>query len=182
MSIEQKVMNRLNVKQKNWLVSAHVISGATWFGTAICMIAISLSNSNTTNGDTLYAINSILKTLDDFIIIPTAIASLLTGALLSWLTIWGFFKHYWVIAKWFGTVTLITVGTLWLGPWVNTITSISETEKIQALANPLYTFDAKAALIGGAIQTLSLMFIIAISILKPWGRRVTKIKAQLKEE
>jgi hypothetical protein len=167
-------MKKLNVKQKNWLVSAHVISGATWFGTAICMVAISLKNIGNNNGDMLYAINSILKTLDDFVIIPTAIASLLTGALLSWLTIWGFFKHYWVIAKWIGTVTLITIGTIWLGPWVNAITSISETERVQALTNPLYVFDVQAALIGGAIQTLSVAFIIAISILKPWGKRVTK--------
>ena len=171
-------MKRLSVKQKNWLVSIHVIMGATWFGTAICMIVISLMNINNDNGDVLYALNSTLKTLDDFIIIPTATASLVTGALLSWLTIWGFFKHYWVIAKWIGTVTLITVGTIWLGPWVNTITSISEAERLQALANPLYAFDAKGALIGGIVQTVSVAFIIAISILKPWGRRVTKVKEQ----
>ena len=167
-------MKRLSVKQKNWLVSAHVIMGATWFGTAICMIVISLMNINNDNGDVLYALNSTLKTLDDFIIIPTATASLVTGALLSWLTIWGFFKHYCVIAKWIGTVSLITVGTIWLGPWVNAITSISEAERLQALANPLYTFDARGALIGGIIQTISVAFIMAISILKPWGRRVTK--------
>jgi hypothetical protein len=145
------------------------------------MVAISLKNISTDNGDILYAINSILKTLDDFVIIPTAIASLLTGALLSWLTIWGFFKHYWVIAKWFATVTLITVGTIWLGPWVNAITSISEVERIQALANPLYVFDAQAALIGGAIQTLSVAIIIVISILKPWGKRATKPKVVAEE-
>jgi len=171
-------MKRLSVKQKNWLVSVHVIMGATWFGTAICMIVISLMNVSNDNGDVLYALNSTLKTLDDIIIIPTATASLVTGALLSWLTIWGFFKHYWVIAKWIGTVTLITVGTIWLGPWVNTITSISEAERLQALANPLYAFDAKGALIVGIIQTASVAFIIAISVLKPWGRRVTKAKKQ----
>lgn len=171
-------MKKLNVKQKNWLVSAHVISGAIWFGTAICMVAISLSNTHTNEGNSLFAINSILKTLDDFIIIPSATASLLTGALLSWLTIWGFFKHYWVTFKWIATVSLITFGTLWLGPWVNTITSISEMEKTKALANPLYSFDAKAALIGGVIQTISIAFIIAVSILKPWGRRVIDSQAK----
>ena len=171
-------MKRLSVKHKNWLVSVHVIMGATWFGTAICMIAISLMNVNNDNGDVLYALNSALKTLDDFIIIPTATASLVTGALLSWLTIWGFFKHYWVIVKWIATVTLITIGTIWLGSWVNTITSISEAERLQALANPLYTFDAKGALIGGIIQTISVAFIIAISVLKPWGRRAIETKEQ----
>ena len=166
-------MLKLTVKQKQWLIAIHVLCGAIWFGTALCMIAISLKNINNDNGDFLFALNATLKTLDDFIIIPSANASLLTGALLCWLTIWGFFKHYWVIAKWIGTVSLISIGTIWLGPWVNAITSISEAERIQALTNPLYAFDAKGALIGGIIQTLAVAFIIIISFLKPWGRRIS---------
>jgi hypothetical protein len=35
-------------------------------------------------------------------------------------------------------------------------------------------FDFKAAAIGGAIQTICLLAIIAISVLKPWGRRGSK--------
>ena len=167
-------MPKLNVKQKQWLISAHVICGAIWFGTAICMIVISLNNIDNQNGDALYALNEMLKTFDDFIIIPAATLSLVTGALLCWLTIWGFFKHYWVIAKWIGTVALISIGTIWLGPWVNAVTSISEAERLQALTNPLYVFDAKGALIGGIIQTISVAFIIIISFLKPWGRRISQ--------
>ncbi|MBD2598596.1 hypothetical protein H6G74_30505 [Nostoc spongiaeforme FACHB-130] len=167
-------MPKLNVKQKNWLLSAHVAFGSIWFGTAVCMIAIALKNSHTTNGDELYAVNAALKLLDDFVIIPTANLSLLTGGLLCWLTIWGFFKHYWVIFKWVATVTLITTGTVWLGPWLNAATSISDVERSQALSNPLYNFDIKGVLIGGAIQTCFILAIIAVSVLKPWGRRIIK--------
>jgi hypothetical protein len=167
-------MAKLNIKQKNWLLSAHVASGSIWFGAAMCMVAIAFKNAHTTNGDELYAINATLKLLDDFVVIPSANLSLLTGGLLCWLTIWGFFKHYWVIVKWVATVTLIAVGTAWLGPWVNAATSISDIERSQALSNPLYTFDIKGVLIGGAIQNLCILAIIAISVLKPWGRRVVK--------
>jgi hypothetical protein len=167
-------MPKLNVKQKNWLLSAHVAAGSIWFGSALCMVAIALKNVHTTNGDELYAINATLKLLDDFVVIPSANLSLLTGGLLCWLTVWGFFKHYWVIVKWVATVTLIGVGTAWLGPWVNAATSISDIERSQALSNPLYTFDIKGVLIGAAIQTLCIFSIITISVLKPWGRRVVK--------
>ncbi|MBD2439121.1 hypothetical protein [Nostoc sp. FACHB-110] len=167
-------MPKLNIKQKNWLLSAHVASGSIWFGSALCMVAIAFKNAHTTNGDELYAINATLKLLDDFVVIPSANLSLLTGGLLCWLTIWGFFKHYWVIVKWVATVTLIGVGTAWLGPWVNAATSISDIEREQALSNPLYTFDVKGVLIGGVIQTLFILGIVAISVLKPWGRRVVK--------
>jgi hypothetical protein len=167
-------MNKLSVKQKNWLLSSHIASGAIWFGTSLCMVTIALSNSHNSNGDELYAINSIMKLLDDFVIIPFATLSLVTGALLCWLTVWGFFKHYWVIVKWIATVILTVTGTIWLGPWVNAVTSISEVERLQALQNPLYVFDQKAVLIGGIIQTVCLLGIIAVSILKPWGRRNIK--------
>ncbi len=171
-------MKKLSVKPKNWLLSSHVAIGGIWFGTSLCMIAITLANRNTFNGDELYAINSILKLLDDFVIIPSAGLSLLTGGLLSWLTIWGFVKFYWVIVKWVATVTLIVVGTIWLGPWVNTMTSISDVERLQALQNPLYVLDQKTLLVGAIIQTLCLLAIICISVLKPWGRRSTKSQRQ----
>jgi hypothetical protein len=167
-------MKKLSVKQKNWLLSFHVAFGGIWFGTALCMIAIALSNRNTPNGDELYAINSVLKLLDDFVIIPAANLALLTGGLLCWLTIWGFFKYYWVIVKWVATVTLIVFGTLWLGPWTNAMTAISDVQRLQALQNPLYVFDQKAILVGAIIQTSCLLAIIAISVIKPWGRRSVK--------
>ncbi|WP_026731945.1 hypothetical protein [Fischerella sp. PCC 9605] len=171
-------MKKLSVKQKNWLLSLHVAFGGIWFGTALCMIAIALSNRNTINGDQLYAINSVMKLLDDFVIIPAANLSLLTGGLLCWLTIWGFFKHYWVIVKWVATVTLIVFGTIWLGPWVNAMTAISQAERLQALQNPLYVFDYKAMLVGAIVQNICILAVIVISVLKPWRRRNVKKEEQ----
>jgi hypothetical protein len=142
------------------------------------MVAIALYNRNTLDGDELYAINSVLKLLDDFAIVPTAVLSLVTGGLLCWLTIWGFFKHYWIIVKWIMTVTLIVTGTIWLGPWTNAITAISQTERIQAWQNSLYVFDQKAVLIGATIQTSCILAIVAISVIKPWGRRKTVTSEQ----
>ncbi len=170
---------KLNVKQKNWLLSGHVASAGIWFGTSLCMVLIALSNRNTTNGDELFAINSVLKLLDDFVIIPSATLSSITGGLLCWLTTWGFAKHYWVIVKWIATVTLIVVGTAWLGPWTNAITAISQTQRLQALQNPLYVWDQKTLIIGAIAQTISLLVIIGISVLKPWGRRKSKVQSEI---
>jgi len=171
-------MPKLNVKQKNWLLSGHVASGGIWFGTSLCMVLIALSNRNTTNGDQLYAINSALKLLDDFVIIPSATLSSVMGALLCWLTIWGFAKHYWVIVKWVATATLIVVGTAWLGPWTNAITAISQTQRLQALQNPLYIWEQKTLIIGAIAPMISLLAIIGISVLKPWGRRKPTVQSE----
>lgn len=170
-------MARISVKQKQWLIALHAITGSIWFGTALCMVIVSLTNRQTTDGQVLIALNQLLKHLDDFVVIPAAVLSLLTGLLLCGLTVWGFFKHYWVIVKGIATVTLITVGTFWLGPWVNAVTAISEAERLQAWNNPLYVFDQRGALLGGVIQTVCILAIIVISFVKPWGKRVIKPKA-----
>ncbi|MGF1600468.1 MAG: hypothetical protein ACFCU8_00380 [Thermosynechococcaceae cyanobacterium] len=170
-------MAKLTAKQQQWLIATHVIIGSLWFGTALSMVLISVLNRNTTDGTALYTLNTALKYLDDFVVIPTASLSLLTGAILCALTVWGFLKHYWVIAKWIATVTLIVTGTIWLGPWVNAMTAISEAERSRAWENPLYVFDQKGALIGGAIQTVCILGIIVISFVKPWGRRLPASKS-----
>ena len=61
------------------------------------------------------------------------------------------------------------------------MTAISAEDRLQALQNPLYVFDQKAVLIGGIIQTSSLLFIIAISFVKPRGKRATKTQKQASE-
>lgn len=164
-------MPKLNVKQKNWLLSGHVVAGALRLGVALAMVLMAIANQGTANGDELYAVNAMVKLLDDFVVIPMAISSALTGTLLCWLTVWGFFKFYWVITKWIATTALIIFGTFWLGPWTNSMTAISASERAKALTNPLFMFDLHGVTVGGGIQVICLLSIIAISIIKPWGRQ-----------
>ncbi len=164
-------MAKLNSKQKNWLVSLHVISGSLWLGVAVAMLVMTIANLQTINGNELYTINAMVKLLDDFVVIPMAISSALTGTLLCWLTVWGFTKFYWIICKWSITTILIIFGTFWLGPWTNSMTAISDTERVKALNNPLFMFDTQGVIAGGSIQVLCLLLVICISIIKPWGRR-----------
>jgi hypothetical protein len=56
-------MKKLSVKPKNWLLSAHVASGGIWLGTALCLVAIAIVKRDTSNGDELYAINSVLTAI-----------------------------------------------------------------------------------------------------------------------
>ncbi len=53
---------------------------------------------------------------------------------------------------------------------------------LQALENPLYSFDAKGVLVGTVVQVVSLIMIIAVSLLKPWGRRTAKAQEQTNSE
>lgn len=172
-------MPRLSINQKNWLLSAHVGFAALWTGAVLSMFLLSLKNRNSTSADILNALDSAINLLDDWIVIPSAIGSVVTATFLCWMTNYGFTKFYWVITKWILTTGLVVFGTFWLFPWGNAAEKLSEQEGLQAFGNPVYGFDAKGVLLGTLIQVLSLVVIITISVLKPWGRRPAKAKSQV---
>ena len=168
---------KLSLRQKNWVLSFHIGFAALWTGTVLSMFLIALRNNRTDNADILFALNSVINLLDDFIVIPAAIGSVVTATILCWQTNYGFFKFYWVITKWILTTGLIMFGTFWLFPWGNTAEAIAQSDGLNALNNAIYRFDAKGVLIGAAIQILFLLGIIVISTLKPWGRRATRTQS-----
>jgi integral membrane sensor domain MASE1 len=165
---------KLSLQQKNWILSFHIGFATLWTGTVVSMFLIALRNQDTTNSDILFALNSAIVLLDDVVVIPAAIGSVVTATLLCWQTNYGFFKFYWVIAKWILTLGLVIFGTFWLFPWGNAAEEIALSEGLNAFKNSVYVFDARGVLIGSLIQVSFLFIIIVISTLKPWGRRAAK--------
>jgi hypothetical protein len=172
-------MPKLSVNQKNWLLSAHVGFAALWTGAVLSMFLLSLRNTDSANAEVLHTLDSAITLLDDWIVIPSAIGSVVTATFLCWVTNYGFTKFYWVITKWVLTTGLVIFGTFWLFPWGNVAAQLSGQEGLQALEDSIYQFDAKGVLLGTIIQVLFLFVIIGISVLKPWGRRATKAKSQV---
>ncbi|WP_235919477.1 hypothetical protein [Heliomicrobium undosum] len=123
------------------------------------------------SGDALYAVNASMKIIDDYIVIPSAIGCLVTGLFFSWLTNWGFTKFYWVIVKWVLTVVAILFGTFFIGPWLNELVEISRIERILALQNAVYLSHFQSHALSSLVQIASMIFMIVISVLKPWGKR-----------
>ncbi len=78
------------------------------------------------------------KFIDDFIIIPGAMGCLLTGLIYSVFTNWGWFKYNWIIVKWCINIYGVIFGTFWLGPWLNSLLSISKTEGMLGFSNMTY--------------------------------------------
>lgn len=162
---------KLSINQRNWLLSLHIATGGLWFGTALCSVALALSIVLLNPGDALHGINLARNLLGQYIIVPAAIFSVITGVLLCSFTSWGFFKHSWVIVKQITTLILIVIGSVWLGPMTKEITTLSEAGRSQVLQNPDYLALQNTVTLGGALQTLSLLVVIIVSTIKPWGKR-----------
>jgi len=88
--------------------------------------------------------SAIENLLDDYVVIPAAVVLLLAGTFFQ-LTIWGFFAALLGKVDCY-CIALIVFGTFWLFPWAVSATTVSGAQRLQALENPLYSFDAKGVL------------------------------------
>ena len=163
-------MKKLSTRGQKWLKGFHIISACLWIGAAVCLALINIY-MKATDGMQLYGINLSMKFIDDFVIIPGAIGSLITGLLYSLYTGWGWIKHNWIIVKWVINIFGIIFGTFWLGPWVNGLVPISKGGGLAALSDQTYLHNQQMILIWGTFQLCTLIFAIFISILKPWRKR-----------
>lgn len=167
-------MKTIGLTGKAWLKGFHIFFSCLWIGTAVSMMLLTFVRSHITNGDELWAVNTSIKLLDDFIIVPSAFGCLITGILFSWLTNWGFFKFNWIIVKYCINIAAILFGTFFLGPWVNGMEAISDAERLSALQNVTYLNYSKMNIYFGSLQAFTLILAAFISVFKPWGKREIK--------
>jgi hypothetical protein len=162
-------MSKLSLKQRQWALSFHIISAALWTGAVISLLLVEWMNYQNPNL-ALNALDRVVNNIDHQIIIPAAVSSVLTATVLCWGTNYGFTKFYWVVTKWVVTVALILFGTFFLDPWGVNSESISAIDPVKAIESLRYQFNTKGILIGGSANFISLLAIVFISFLKPWGR------------
>ena len=163
-------MAELGFRGKLWLKGTHILFAGLWIGGGITLLAMQLG-LDATGGGELFGINRAMKFVDDFIIIPGAFGSLLTGLIYAIFTNWGFFKHNWITIKWIINTGGILFGTFFLGPWVNSLVPMAERMGIEALAEPQYIHNSSMNLWFGLLQVSTLIFALFISILKPWSKK-----------
>jgi len=163
-------MKKFSAKGQKWLKCFHIFFASLWVGGAV---AINIMNFilKATDGMQLYGINISMKLVDDWIIIPGALGSLITGILYAIFTNWGWFKHNWIIVKLVINIFGVIFGTFWLGPWLNLLPELAKSEGLSALSNEMYIHNLKMLYVWGPFQTCTIVFALFISVLKPWKKK-----------
>ena len=149
------------------LKMVHLLFVVMWIGGAIAMtILLFLVHPET--GDELYMKMHTLKVIDNLIIIPGALGNLLVGIVYGVWTKFGFFKQPWISVKWVLTVAQILFGTFFLGPWVNENVAIANTLREGAFNDATFLHNFQMHAIWGSVQLALLLFVLVISVQKPW--------------
>ena len=160
-------MKKISSAGQKWLKSFHVLFSCMWAGGAASLVLMFFF-LKAGDGMQLYGITRSMKFIDDFIIIPGALGCLLTGILYSSLTNWGWVKHNWITVKWCVNFYGVVFGTIWLGPWLNSLPPIAKAEGMAAFSNAVYAHNQEMLYYFGTFQACTLVFALFISTLKPW--------------
>jgi hypothetical protein len=101
------------------VLTAHLVSAVGWIGAVVAYLALVVAALTSDDSQTVRAAFRAME-LSYFVLVPLALAALLTGIVQSLGTTWGLFQHYWVVFKLVLTVVAITVLLLHL-PAVNAL-------------------------------------------------------------
>jgi DMSO/TMAO reductase YedYZ heme-binding membrane subunit len=149
---------------RKFALAAHIASSVGWIGAVAGYIALDVAAASSQDAQTLRAAYLAMESIAWYVIVPLALASLLTGLVMSLGTKWGLFLHYWVLIS-----LLLTV--------IATIVLLAETRIISYFADiaadPTTSGDDLRALgntlvhsVGG---TVVLLVILVLNVYKPRG-------------
>lgn len=166
----------MNKNIKSLIKTLHILFACLWLGASASVVLLQYIKGWSDNSQELAALNWDLSLLDFILIIPGAMGCLLTGFLICKTTGWGFTRYRWVIVKWIVTLTGILVGSALLGPWQMQMVRLSRQPENTLVTGASYDLIRSFFTLVGSLQVLLLVFIVAVSALKPWGKRLSRQK------
>jgi hypothetical protein len=81
------------------VLMAHITFSVGWLGAVAAFLALALVGLTSQDAKTVRGAYLVMEPAAWFVLVPLALASLLTGLVHSLGTSWGLFRHYWVLFK-----------------------------------------------------------------------------------
>ncbi|MEU7718104.1 DUF2269 domain-containing protein [Streptomyces tibetensis] len=157
-----KPNRKLSRRARRAVLVVHVTASAGWLGLSLGLLALGTTAATTGAPVTVEASVRAMKLFADWLLIPVALLTLLSGLVLSLGTVWGLARYRWVYTKFWLTLATTTATVFVLRPAVNSaVTAV-------AAGGPLP--DAGDVLFGPVVSLSAYVFMTVISVLKPWGR------------
>jgi hypothetical protein len=144
------------------VLAVHLTSSLGWVGAVLAYIAMGATAATSHDPQTVRAAWIAMELAGWIVIVPLAVAALVTGLIISLGTSWGLFRHYWVLIS-LGLTLLATAILLLHMP------SVSGTARIAREADPAQLMQLGGDLghaIGGLVVLLA---VTALNVFKPRG-------------
>ncbi len=153
-------MQQLSRPARRAFLVVHVAVSVGWFGLTLGLLTLSITGYTTRSPEMAEIAYRAMKIFGDWLVIPIALASLLSGLVLSLGTRWGLARHRWVYTKFWLTLVTVLLSVFSLRPGINHLAAEA------AAGTPVPDINLVVA---PSVATATYLFITAISVLKPWG-------------
>lgn len=120
-------------------LSVHLTFSVGWIGAVVAYLALGVTAANSRDTDTVRGAWTAMELVGWYVIVPLAVASLLTGLIMALGTKWGLFRHHWVLISFVLTV-FATVILLLHMPTVSSMADTAqqaEGDRLQSLGGDL---------------------------------------------
>lgn len=145
----------LNRRTRRSLLVAHVSVSVSWLGLTVGLLTLGTAAFATGDPVTAQAATRAMKIFGDWLVVPVALLSLISGLILALGTPWGLARHRWVWTKFWLTLITTALSVFSLRPGINEAAELG-TADINLVVAP-------------SVAAATYLFITAISVLKPWG-------------
>lgn len=163
-------MKQFTKLQQKILKIMHILVAMLWLSSVIILTVLVYISQDIHNAEALYMYTYIYYFIDMYVLTPAAIMTLITGILYSHYTPWGFSMHRWVMYKWFVTVSIILLGTFYLGPLAEKLLLIVENKELLALDDINYINGTNSLFYFGILNLLLLFSATVVAVIKPWKK------------
>jgi hypothetical protein len=142
-------------------LTTHLTFSVGWIGAVLAYLALGVSAVTSQDDESVRAAWIAMELTGWFIIVPLALAALLTGLVMSLITPWGLFRHYWVLIA----LVLTVLATVVLLLHMPTVSSLAD------LAREADGADLRR--LGGDLfhPSLGLVVLLAITVLNVYKPR-----------
>lgn len=145
-------------------VIAHVSVSVAWLGASLCLLTLGLTARLTRDPTSAAAAYRAMGMLADTVVIPVSVSALLTGLVLAIGRPWGLTRHYWILAKLVLTLAAVAASVFALRALIGQAVHAATT------GTTLDVPTADNLVIAPAVSVVTYTAIVAVSVLKPWGR------------
>jgi hypothetical protein len=149
---------------RKFVLAVHLTVSVGWVGAVAAYIPFDVSTVTGRDAQALRGAYLAMESISRSVIVPLALASLLTGLVVSLGTKWGLFRHYWVLIS----LVMTTLATTVLLLERRTISALAD-----MAADPTMPGDAlremPSTLLHSLGGTVVLVVVLVLNIYKPRG-------------
>jgi hypothetical protein len=147
---------------RKFALTAHLSFSVGWIGAVVAYLVLGVSAVTSQDDQAIRAAWIAMELTGWFVIVPLALAALLSGLVMSLITPWGLFRHYWVLIAFVLTI-LATVILLLHMPTVSALADVAREADGAALRR------LGGDLLHPGLGLVILLAIMVLNVYKPRG-------------